>query len=243
MGKYNKFIGAGLGWIFGGPIGALLGLGVGSIVDELLMQEGKQDAQQAQGIQITDASVSLLVLAAAVIRADKKVRIAELNYVRQFFISNYGVVISEQKMRILDQLVRKPIPLADVCSQIRAHTPYPVRLQLIHFLFGIAKSDGHIAAEEIQVITDASRFLGISEADFHSIQAMFYDATDKYYRILEVSPDAPEDTVKKAYRRMAMRFHPDKVNGKGVEFEKAAKEKFQMINEAYNAIRKERGFA
>ncbi len=247
MGKYSKFVGAGLGWIFGGPIGALLGFSIGSLMDEVKMEmlngPFTNKPLDAPGYKsMSDASVSLLVLAAAVMRADKKVKINEMQYVRQFFTANYGDAFANERMPLFEKIVRQHVPLQEVCTQIRNNTTQAARLQLMHFMFAIAKADGDIVKEELDLIHSASTYLDINRYDYESVKAMFYDDTDKHYKILEVTQDASEDDIKKAYRTMAMKYHPDKVAGLGEEFEKAAKEKFQAINDAFNAIKNERGF-
>ena len=82
--------------------------------------------------------------------------------------------------------------------------------------------------------------MAISENDFESIQAMFYKNTTASYTILEINPDATDLEVKKSYRKMAAKFHPDKVHDLGEEFQKMAEEKFKSLNEAYGQIKKER---
>ena len=85
------------------------------------------------------------------------------------------------------------------------------------------------------------RRTGINERDYISLQSMFVRDTDSAYKILEIEKSASEDDVKKAYRKMAMKYHPDKVQHLGSEYEKDAQEKFKKINEAYEQIKKERG--
>jgi DnaJ like chaperone protein len=100
---------------------------------------------------------------------------------------------------------------------------------------------GGVQQVESALISDISNYLGVSQPDFSSIKAMFVKETNSSYLILEVSPDATDDEVKKAYRDMAVKFHPDKVNHLGEEVRKAAEEKFRKINEAYDQVKRERG--
>nr|WP_317165144.1 DnaJ domain-containing protein [Draconibacterium halophilum] len=72
---------------------------------------------------------------------------------------------------------------------------------------------------------------------------MFVPNTDSDYKILEIERSANEEELKKAYRRMAMKYHPDKVSNLGEEVQNAAKEKFQKVNQAYENIKKERKIA
>jgi DnaJ like chaperone protein len=120
--------------------------------------------------------------------------------------------------------------------------PSEVRVQLVHYLFGIAKADGSVSEIEIEVIKGISNKLGISQVEFESVKNMFYRDTNSDYRVLGIEPTATDDEVKKAYRQMAVKFHPDKVAQMGEEYQKGAKEKFQKIQDSYDAIKKQRGF-
>jgi len=112
---------------------------------------------------------------------------------------------------------------------------------MIHFLFGIAAADGSVSESENQVIQKISGYMRITDSDFQSIRAMFVSQTDASYKILEIEPTSSDEDVKKAYRRMAMKYHPDKVSHLGDDFRKVAQEKFRKVQNAYDQIKKERG--
>ncbi|MGZ6523384.1 MAG: DnaJ domain-containing protein, partial [Bacteroidia bacterium] len=135
------------------------------------------------------------------------------------------------------------IPLQQVCFQIKQYMPHSERLQIIHYLFGIAKADGHVHELELQTINTISNYLGVSVADFNSLKAMYFRDVNSDYLILEIEQSASDEDVKKAYRKMAVKFHPDKVAALGDEVQKAAKEKFQKVQSAYDNIKKQRGFS
>ena len=239
MGQFGKWIGGGLGWVMGGPIGGLLGFLVGSIVDGA----GLGRTTIGPGYQPTTPGgfgVTLMVLVAAVMKADGKVVKSELDYVKQFFVRQFGQDTAGEAIRMLRDLLKQEIPLTDVCSQIARNMDYSSRLQLIHLLLNVSLADGTAHPSEQQVINRISDYIGISSADFISIRNMFIPETDSSYRILEIEPSATNEEVKKAYRRMAMKYHPDKVSQLGEDFRKTANEKFRKVNEAYERIKKER---
>jgi DnaJ like chaperone protein len=128
----------------------------------------------------------------------------------------------------------------DVCLQIRGNMDYSSRLQLLHLLFNVSLADTIIHTSEIEIIDKISTYLGVASSDFLSIKNMFIPETDSSYKILEIEPSSSNDDVKKAYRRMAMKYHPDKVSHLGDDFRKTADEKFKKVNEAYDKIKKER---
>jgi len=239
MAKYGKWIGGGLGWALGGPLGALLGFAVGSMFDR--MQTGEYD-YNAQPTQSGDFAASLIVLSAAIMKADGRVLKSELEYVKRFFQQQFGSDKTEESMKILRDVLKREIPLQDICLQIKQYMESPAKLQLLHFLFGISSADGQYHPKEVETIRLISGYIGVSSKDFNSIKAMFVKEIDNAYRILQISPDANEQEIKKAYRNLAIKYHPDKVTHLGEDIQKAAKEKFQKINAAYEEIKKQKGF-
>ena len=239
MTKFGKWLGGGLGWAFGGPIGAIIGFALGSVLDDTKVVVNGSGMNNPT--LVGDFSASLLVLAAAVIKADGTVLKSELEYIKKFFIKNFGVEHTQEQMLVLRELLQKDIPVREVCMQIRQNMEHAARLQLIHFLFGVSSADGTVHAREVNVIAEIAGYLGVNTADFNSLKAMFYKDTDSDYKILEIEKSATDDEVKKAYRKMAVKFHPDKVSHLGDDIQKDAKEKFQKLQNAYDAIKKQRG--
>jgi DnaJ like chaperone protein len=241
MAKFGKWVGLGLGWALGGPIGGILGLAVGSIFDS-----GKSDVTgQPRGVREKtlrgDYAASLLVLIAAVMKADGRVMKSELDYVRRYFVSRFGEDTASEAIVMLRDILKQEIHLRDVTHQLSQRLDYSYRLEMLHFLFGIASADGSVSDSENNVINKISGYMGISDSDFQSIRAMFVSQTDSSYKILEIEPTSSDDDLKKAYRRMAMKYHPDKVSHLGKDFKKVAHEKFRKVQEAYDQVKKERG--
>jgi len=245
MGKYGKWIGAGLGWAFGGPIGALIGFAVGRGFDGVDVNTAERARTQTNHRQTSrnDFITALLVLMAAVMKADGKVMKSELDYVKEFLTKNFGQATALEATQILKDILNKDIPLHDVCQQISINTRYEARTQLIHYMFGIAQADGHVCEREVKKIEEIAYLLNINSSDIASIKAMFYKDINSAYKILGVDSNATDAEIKKAYRKKAIEHHPDKVEHLGEDIRKGAEEKFRQVNEAYEQIKKERVFA
>jgi len=234
--RYAKWIGGGLGWAFGGPIGGILGFIFGTMVDG--MQSGKFEYKPTQS---GDFSISLLVLSAAVMRADGKVMKSELDYVRNFFIRQFGLETANSRIQMLQEILKQDFNLPEVCQQIGQYMEYPSRLQLLHYLFGLSSADGQYNPKEVEMIGIIAGYLGVEKQDYESIRAMFVKDINSAYKVLEILPEATDEEVKAAYRKMAVKYHPDKVAHLGDDIQHAAKEKFQQLNGAYEEIKKQRG--
>lgn len=244
MAGFGKWIGGGLGWAFGGPIGALVGFAVGSLFDGNSGQAfNSQGRSTGRTTTEGDFKISLLVMIACVMKADGKVQKAELNVVKKFLVTNFGEEGALEALQILKSLLEQQIDEREVAMQINSYMNYSAKMQLVHFLFDVALSDGEMHQSELSVIERISSVFGISQADFESLKAPYFKQTDTNwaYKALETEPTASDEEVKKAYRRMAMKYHPDKVNNLGDDVKKSATEKFRVINEAYESIKKSRG--
>ena len=244
----GKWIGGLLGWVAFGPIGALLGFWFGSAVDGIIERSGLLSGGATPNTGTYSAAeqrnsflVSLLVLSAAVIKADGKTRQSELDYVKDFVRRNFGEAAVPEAMRMLDQFTRQGVNIYSVGPQIAQYMHYSQRLQLFHYLVQIALADGQFDKTEKTVLEAIGSTIGLGGADINSVIAMFYKETSSAYTVLEVSPQASDDEVRTAYRKMAMKNHPDKVATLGPDVQKAAAEKFRQVQEAYETIKKERG--
>ena len=257
--SFAKWIGASIGWSFGGPIGAIIGLAIGSVVDTMADGNGEPllgERQTTRGRRTTyrtqprqrpqtqsgDFEVSLLILASVVIKADGVQDQRELDFVRQQFLNMYGKERANHAFKLFKNISKQNVSVRPVCLQIRQMMDHPSRLQLMHFLFGIAKADGTVTSDEEKQIYTIAGYLGISSRDYESIKAMFYNSSDNAYKVLEIDKSATDDEVKKAYRKMAKKYHPDKVIHLGKEHQKGAEEKFRQVQAAYEQLQKERGF-
>lgn len=251
MKGWGKWIGALIGFSMFGFLGAMIGYALGMLFDsrgnvqwdERFTSSNGYNSQQAyQRTSTGDFTSSLLVLSAAVMKADGKVLKSELEYVKQFYIRQFGEAKTKQQLKALRELLKEEINLRDVGHQIRYQMQYASRLQLLHYLFGIAQADSNISKEETIMIQKIAGLIGISSLDFESIKAMFVRDLGSDYKVLEITQDASNDEIKKAYRKMAKKHHPDKVIHLGEDVQKQAEEKFRNVQEAYENLKKTRGF-
>lgn len=241
----GQWIFGGLGFVMGGPIGALIGVFVASLF-ESNKTENTFSGQQKRYTRRTsqgDIQVSIVVLIACVIKADGRVLKSEINFIKPFLLRSFGEEGAKQALQLLKELLDKDIDVSAVAAQIGRHVNYSTRLELIHLLLQLANSDGNLDPNELRVIEQICSAMFVQSADYQSMLALYQRQKDVNwaYTALEISPTATNEEVKKAYRRMAMKYHPDKVANAGEEIRQQATEKFRGINEAYEHIKQQRG--
>lgn len=250
MGKWTgTIIGGGIGWALFGPLGALLGAYIGNMVTENRARSGAVPRQSLYGngspyddTRAGDFAVALLSLFAYVSKSDQTVRSSEVQYVKDYLIKKFGTQNARDLMYLYREILKKNYDIHDISRQISQHMDYYSRLELAHILYGIAGADGVFKKVELDAIQEICSGLGISPGDQNSIKSIFVKTNDQAYAILNVSPRDDIETIKKAYRELAVKYHPDKVSNLGPEIQELAEEKFKAINHAYQQIRKERGF-
>ena len=230
----------GLGWVLGGPIGAIIGYSMAGMSAQQASSSNYFESNRYPKTQPGDFMISLLVLFASVMKADSRMLKSELDYVKEFLSKEFSKKQVHDFMILFKDILKQDYPLKDVCRQIARSMDHPSRLELIHILFGLSLADGNIHSDEEKLIHTISNYLNINQNDFSSIKAMFVKNFESDYKILEIPPDSSDEEVKKAYRKMAVKYHPDKVNHLGEEVKSLAEEKFKMVNEAYSNIKKAR---
>ena len=256
----NRWILGGLGFALRGPIGALIGVTIAILLEEKLEKLDKDQPAEDQPkdndrrfvggestnyrrATVGDIRVSLIVLIACVMKADGQVKKSEVNHIKPFLVKNYGEEGARDALQLLKELLQKDINPVGVSRQIAQHVNYSTRLEILHLLLDVAMADGEMADSEVQVVETIVEHMGIQPMDYRSLLAMYRrDADPNWaYTALEITPQATDEEVKRAYRRMAMKYHPDKVSNAGEEVQRSATEKFRIINQAYETIKTARG--
>ncbi|PHR95719.1 MAG: molecular chaperone DjlA [Leeuwenhoekiella sp.] len=245
-----RWIGALIGFAYRGFLGAVAGYVIGMFIDNLFFSNqktGPGPGRSPFGGQRTtvtpgDFELNLLSLCSLVIKADGQVSQREMDYVRQYFVQAYGKERANATFRTFNEVVKKrEINAQRICAYLSQRTRREVRLQIVHFLFGIAQADGTVSASEVNKISEIAGYLGLSRNEFEGLKAMFFKNADSAYKILEIDKSATDAEVKKAYREMAKKYHPDKLQHMDEAYRAGAEEKFRNVQNAYETIQKERG--
>lgn len=255
----TKWIGALMGFISGGGIlGAIAGFVFGSVFDSLLggnkeigsqMFDDGNSASGAQSQQRNNFLFSFMVLTAHIIQADNKIMHSEMEMVRQFLRRNFGETAVSEGEQILKQLFdyRKKQgealwhqQIMQACGEMSYGMQEEHRLQLISFLCEIAKADGHLDNVEIKALKELAAALSLNASVIDQMLSIGGNTLEDAYKVLGINPDATDEEVRKAYRNMALKYHPDRVATLGDDVKEAAKRKFQQINEAKERIYKQR---
>lgn len=255
---FGKWIGGFIGWMAGGPLGALAGFALGSLLDGGINTsttiEERTKTNDTYG-QRNGFLFSMLVMASYIIKADGKVMHSEMEFVRRFLRVNFGEEAVAEGNQILLNLFeqQKRIDavnpsafkntIYDCGRQIAANLTYEERLQLLRFLAMIAQSDGNVHPKEIDALKEVATAMGLSAIEVDSMLNLGKNTIDAAYKVLEIDPTASDDEVKAAYRKLALKHHPDRVASLGEDIHKAAEEKFRQINEAKDQIYKARGLS
>ena len=238
----GEWLGGRLGWEIGGPAGSLVGFILGTVIDSLEIQPfRKSDKQTATG----NFTMNLLLVISAVMQAKGPITKKKTNNVKVFLKQHFGEKEASKAFVQLNKLLKQKIHLENACEIIYHYLDYSSRLQLTHFLYSLANTDGTMSETEKKILNIIYHGIKVDVSEKHSVGTMFVqdDSIIMAYGILGIQRTASVIDIKKAYRSLAAKYHPDKVSYLGDEMKKVANEKFQQLSRAYETIKKERKFS
>lgn len=197
----------------------------------------KQHRKSPQRLHEEEIANSILVLAAAVVRCNRNYTLDTKNFIRQFFSRQFGTHGLVKRMESVDShLETGAEPYVRIaCKELKILTTHDSRINMVHFLFGVAASDDFINARETRAIQRIAGYLGISDSDFKEIKRSFLHDNNPY-KLLGLDEDATREQVRTAYRKMVLKYHPDK---RGALTGEDANIKFREVQRAFELIKKE----
>ena len=232
--KYYKFISAAVGWWLGG---LLVAIGAYFLTRELI--ERKHNRSYVY-------ELCLLKLCSLLIKADGQVEDSEIQAVRLFFKKIFGDKKANQLFKELksrSDIPDDPRAIVGLMRDLLEPQKYYV---IIEFLFSLAAVDGKIAIEEEELIFTVGYAFGFTKEKLIELRRLFNTKTNtaagkseklsRSYEILGLSPEATLEDIKKAYRRLSMEYHPDRLVDVSEGLKKLAESKFIEIKDAYDII-------
>lgn len=229
------------GLFFLGPLGFFLG----PLASIFFSRPQSRGGMYGYG-ELSATQDSLLVLLAAVIRADGRIMRSELDFVRILFLRSFGEKLARVALLRLRDLLKQDLNIMTASRILRVSMTEQARVALVRILMDLAQADGTVSNEERTVIKQIAFALGVSigneqqENSRRRTYAHTPPPTD-YYAVLGLEPSASNEEIKQAYRRLAIKWHPDRMGDKSAEERKKANEMLQRINEAYEKIKLSRG--
>jgi DnaJ like chaperone protein len=206
------------------------------ISEEQVIEKRKDPQQAAHEIEIQNA---ILLLAAEVIRCNRNYTSGTEDFIVQFFVKQFGEREAKQRISsVSGHLDMGTEPLLKIaCKELKMLTTHDSRLSILQFLFGVADADDFINPKELRCLNRIATYLGISDKDFKELKLAFISENNPY-KILGIEEEATLEQVKAAYRKMVLKFHPDK-RGADVSTEEA-NVKFLQVQRAFGIIKEQR---
>ncbi len=250
----------------GSFFGAFVGGYVGYMIDSVWGVDEKRKKFRGSAANQYDFGRYLMMLSSLVIKADGATMKSELNFVKKYFVKQFGEEQAKKHVKDLKKYLETNLSIDKLAAEISGSLSGSSKVHLIHYLIGIANADGEISSSELNVIKRICEAMNIPSRTLDSVLAMYYYQSGNYnqgyqnynqqrqtyqpsyknidisYQILGLENTATPEEIKKAYRKLAVKYHPDKVAQLGPEYQKGAKEKFQKVQEAYDSLKEYKNF-
>lgn len=250
--SYIKWVLMIIGATRGNVAGAVIGFTVGYFLEDYLKNnltiETKKLFNETQ-YKYTPYQESLLALISEVVKADGYIHKEEIYFIKNFLLKQFGSIYSNKMLKSLKLNIDKQFNVEAICLDLKQSLKHSNKIQLLTFLYGIIVQNKIISKNEVFLIERIAKIIGLSLIDYQNIVSRFHNqnkqrkrpaASKKFgysaYKVLGVTSAATNIEVKKAYRKMVLKYHPDKTDLD----ESIANEKFSEISKAYHIIKQER---
>lgn len=258
MSWWGKLIGGYIGFALGGPIGALLGAALGHNFDKDISAAqpiGQQNLSQAAFFTATFSVMGHIC------KADGRVTPDEISTARMIMAQMaLSPAQKDAAITLFNEGKKDDFPLEDVLTQLKSELGLAKNIKriFVEIQCYAAYADGVLHPSEKKLLERICQLIGFSRVEFASILAA--TAAESHhkksgpsgksrkmksgdaYAILNVSANANDNEVKRAYRKLMSQHHPDKLVSKGLpeEMMKVATQKTQEIRAAYECVMHER---
>lgn len=183
-------------------------------------------------------------ISAHLMKVDGRVDPVEVQTFKNFFITHFN--FQGSSLLWVEDLLKKELSqqhnLDELIDEINDNFNYDTKIVLLELLHQIAYSDFDYSSVEESLVKKISDALGIRSQDYQYIYNRYQKGAsvsdkNKYYTILGVKKGASQDEIKKAYRSLIKKYHPDVVAHLGDEFKKVNEKKARELTEAYDALK------
>ena len=268
MGWTGAIIGGLAGSLVGGPLRLVTSI-IGSIVGSHVEEQMKLKQRRAARSRTDDAAQVFCASAAAMLakmaKADGRITRGEIESVERAFARlGFSQQMRAYAVKVFRRAKDDGHSIYEYATDFAATVRAPeIRVIFYELLWDLACADGTISASENTILRNIPGYLRISGGYYHlfahehlhgasaggssssgsgSFSAPPRETLEDAYRQLGVSPSASDAEVKKAYHRMAKKYHPDTLRAQGLPEEMVGKatERMSKINAAWAAIREKR---
>ncbi|MCL2625412.1 MAG: TerB family tellurite resistance protein [Cystobacterineae bacterium] len=176
--------------------------------------------------------------------ADAPINQEEIHHIRLYFerdlgFSEWGLSAVRAELKAW---LKKTADMNELLSKARPDIPPALRPTFVSALYELALADGELQRTERDLLQRVVRYLNLSDEQLQSITSAFFGDGSEHYALLGLEPQASDEEIKTAYRKLAAAHHPDSHVGMSPQQIEKTTQAFHQIKEAYEALKKIRGF-
>ncbi len=239
MKGWSKAVGAGLGYVVGGPVGAVLGYMAGyKLAPKLEAQESHLLIANLLGF------TSLLLKVNHAARSEKRQETV-LFLSRLFRFDQEDEKLADE---LLQRLLEVELDIVSMARTFKGHSNTQMRERLLEILATLSLLiHGPLQRGQLELLDEIAEALSLTPAQWRNIKSRYRGSSPQLdtpfcYAILEILPESSEEEIRAAYRRLAKKYHPDRLASKDPSIQRRHGERMTLINTAYETIRVDREF-